>query len=206
VRVEGPDPGLSAEELQAAAAAHLAAREHRRLDIDDEAAGRRLRPAFSGWRTARLLWLRWDAPAPEGVPAMEEVAAEEVADLRWEWVMEDPFDPSEERARAFMRTEAQAYELRGSRWLVRRDEGGAPMAFVVLLEHDGAAEISLAFCTRERRGEGIGTSLLLSAVAAARDCDDVWIVADDEARPKGLYQRLGFAPAWIAHEFTRFPR
>jgi GNAT superfamily N-acetyltransferase len=136
---------------------------------------------------------------------MEEVDAAALAELRWEWAMEDPFDRSEERARAFMKTEAEAYLQRGSRWLVRRDGAGAPIAFVLLLEHDGAAEIALAFCTRERRGEGVGTSLLLSAVAAAGDCDDVWIVADDEGRPKRLYQRLGFAPAWIAHEFTRFP-
>jgi GNAT superfamily N-acetyltransferase len=194
-------------QLESAAERYLSERDHLRLDIDDEAAGARLRPAFTreGWRASRLLWLRWDAPVPRDAPPMEEVGAEDVVHLRWEWVMEDPFDPSEERARAFMNVEAEAYRQRGARWLIRRDQTGTPIAFVVLLVHDGAAEIALAFCSQPYRGQGVGTSLLLSAVSAAPDVDDVWIVADDEGRPKGLYQRLGFAPAWVSHEFTRFP-
>jgi hypothetical protein len=34
---------------------------------------------------------------------------------------------------------------------------------------------------------------------------DLWIVADDEGRPKELYARLGFRPAWTPIEFTRWP-
>jgi hypothetical protein len=34
---------------------------------------------------------------------------------------------------------------------------------------------------------------------------DLWIVADDEDRPKELYARLGFRPAWTAMEFQRLP-
>jgi hypothetical protein len=30
-------------------------------------------------------------------------------------------------------------------------------------------------------------------------------VADDEARPKELYTRLGFRPAWASMEFERHP-
>jgi hypothetical protein len=34
---------------------------------------------------------------------------------------------------------------------------------------------------------------------------DLWIVADDEDRPKELYARLGFRTAWTAMELTRWP-
>ena len=34
---------------------------------------------------------------------------------------------------------------------------------------------------------------------------ETFIVADDEGDPKRLYQRLGFRPVWIQHEFTRRP-
>ena len=44
-----------------------------------------------------------------------------------------------------------------------------------------------------------------AAIEAAGDVDDLWIVADDEGRPKELYARLGFRPAWTSIEFLRVP-
>jgi hypothetical protein len=38
-----------------------------------------------------------------------------------------------------------------------------------------------------------------------RDVDELWIVADDEGRPKQLYSRLGFSPAWTAVQMLRLP-
>jgi hypothetical protein len=40
---------------------------------------------------------------------------------------------------------------------------------------------------------------------AGRDSDDLFICADDEDRPKHLYERLGFRPAWTMTEFLRLP-
>jgi hypothetical protein len=47
--------------------------------------------------------------------------------------------------------------------------------------------------------------MTVAAIRAAGDVDDLWIVADDEDRPKELYARLGFRPAWTAVEFMRLP-
>jgi hypothetical protein len=44
-----------------------------------------------------------------------------------------------------------------------------------------------------------------AAIEAAGDVGDLWIVADDDDRPKDLYRRLGFRPAWTTMEFTRLP-
>ena len=44
-----------------------------------------------------------------------------------------------------------------------------------------------------------------AAIEAAGEVEDLWIVADADDRPKELYARLGFRPAWITAEFTREP-
>ena len=43
------------------------------------------------------------------------------------------------------------------------------------------------------------------AIEAAGDVRDLWIVADDDDRPKQLYGRLGFRPAWTGVQFQRLP-
>ena len=57
----------------------------------------------------------------------------------------------------------------------------------------------------EYRGGGRGTALTRAAIEAAGEVDDLWIVADDEDRPKQLYARLGFRPVWTSIEFLRAP-
>ena len=59
LRLEGPDPGASADDLAAIADRVQDGLRHRRIEIEDEAAGVRLRPGFDrlGWRTTRLVWL-----------------------------------------------------------------------------------------------------------------------------------------------------
>jgi ribosomal protein S18 acetylase RimI-like enzyme len=58
----------------------------------------------------------------------------------------------------------------------------------------------------DHRGRGIGTALTCAAIDAAGNAEDLWIVADDEGRPKELYARLGFRPAWAITEILRPPR
>jgi hypothetical protein len=41
-----------------------------------------------------------------------------------------------------------------------------------------------------------------AAIEAAGDIRDLWIVADDDGRPKELYARLGFRPVWRMAQFT----
>ena len=84
-------------------------------------------------------------------------------------------------------------------------EGGAPAAFAQLEHVGGAAEITQVYVDPEHRGGGRGTAMTRAAIEAAGDVRDLWIVADDEDRPKQLYARLGFRPAWTAMEFVRLP-
>ncbi len=92
----------------------------------------------------------------------------------------------------------------GTRILAVR-ESGRPVAYAQL-EHIGrSAEIAHVFVHPEHRGEGLGTAVTRAAIEAASGVEGLLIVADDAGRPKELYRRLGFRPAWRAVEMLRLP-
>jgi GNAT superfamily N-acetyltransferase len=84
-------------------------------------------------------------------------------------------------------------------------EGGVPVAFAQLERVGAAAEIAQVYVHPEYRGGGRGTAMTRAAIEAAGDVRDLWIVADDDDRPKELYVRLGFRAAWTTAEVTLWP-
>ena len=203
VRVEEA-PAMSVDALVAFADEVLAGLAHRRVDFDLLTAAEPFRSEFEakGWRALRLLWMRHDAPAPRA-PDMpvEEVSYDLVHDLRVAWHREDfpDQDPGSYHA------QAREVALRRNVKVLALREHGAPVAFAQL-ERDGeAAEITQVYVSPEHRGRGRGAAMTHAAIEAAGDVRDLWIAADDEDRPKHLYARLGFRPAWAAMEFLRLP-
>ena len=137
--------------------------------------------------------MRHESPPPPGpdVP-VEEVPYDSVHDLRVAWHREDfpDQDPGEYHAQArevAMRRDVQV--LDGARG--RRAGGVRPAR-----ARGHGAEITQVFVQPEHRGGGRGTAMTRAAIEAAGDVRDLWIGADDEDRPKELYARLGFRPAW----------
>ena len=203
VRVE-EDPPMGVDDLEAFADEALAGFAHRGVEVEVIAAAERLRPGFQarGWRTLRLVWMRHEAPPPPGpdIP-VQEVPYDAVQALRVAWHEED-----------FPGQDAGEYHAQAREVALRRDvqvlavhERGAPVAFAHL-ERDGpGAEITQVYVHPEHRGAGRGTAMTRAAIAAAGDVRDLWIVADDEDRPKELYRRLGFRPVWTTMEFMRPP-
>jgi GNAT superfamily N-acetyltransferase len=127
---------------------------------------------------------------------------EVVRDLRIAWHGED--FPGDDIA-DYLDEAREVAELLSARVLAVR-EAGDPLAFTQLERHGGSAEVSLVYVRPDHRGRGLGTALTCAAIDAAGDVDDLWIVADDEGRPKELYTRLGFRPEWRAVEALRLPR
>ncbi len=85
-------------------------------------------------------------------------------------------------------------------------EDSEAVGFAQIEYIDGSAEITQVFVSAKHRGSGRGTAMTRAAIEAAiDDVDDLWIVADDEDRPKELYRRLGFSPVWVSTEFLRLP-
>jgi ribosomal protein S18 acetylase RimI-like enzyme len=203
VRVED-EPGLTVAELVAFADEALAGFPHRRIDFDRIEAAEPLRPGFEalGWRTERLLCMRYEGRVPQDLGiAVEEVTYDAVDRLRRRWYAEDfpDEDPGD------FHEQARAVALaRGVRVLAVRHDG-EPIAYAQVDRIDDAAEVSHVYVDSGHRGEGLGTELTAAAIAAAGSVADLWIYADDEDRPKRLYERLGFRPAWTSMEVTRAP-
>jgi GNAT superfamily N-acetyltransferase len=203
VRVE-EDPAMSVEELVAFADAALAGLGHRRVDFDLIDSAEPLRAAFEaqGWKAQRLLWMRHEVPPPPGPDlAVEEVPYDAVDDLRVAWHREE----SPDQDPADYHAQAREVALRIGARVVAVREGGTPVAFAQLERIGSAAEITQVYVHPEYRGAGRGTAMTQAAIDAASDVRDLWIVADDEDRPKELYARLGFRPAWVTMEFLRRP-
>jgi GNAT superfamily N-acetyltransferase len=195
---------LSVEALVSFADEALAGLAHRRVDFEVVAAAEPLRAGFEalGWKAMRLLWMRHAGRTPPGAGmAVEEVPYDAVRDLRHAWHQEDfpGQDPTAHDA------DARQVALRRNAQVLAVLEDGAPVAFAQI-ERDGeAAEITQVYVRPEYRGDGRGTAITRAAIEAAGDVSDLWIVADDEDRPKHLYARLGFRPAWTTMEFLRLP-
>jgi ribosomal protein S18 acetylase RimI-like enzyme len=203
VRVER-DPRATVDELASFADEALDGLEHRRMDFEAVAAAEPLRAGFDarGWRTARLLALRHAGrlgPGP-GAP-VEEVPYDAVHPLRVAWYRED--FPDQDPA-GYHEQAREVALSRGVQVLALR-EGNEPVGFAQLSREGSAAEITQVYVRPSHRGSGRGTALTRAAIDAAGDARDLWIVADDEGRPKDLYQRLGFSPAWTSMELTLWP-
>jgi ribosomal protein S18 acetylase RimI-like enzyme len=203
VRVED-DPGMSVEALVDVADEALAGLEHRRFDFDVVAAADALRPGFEaiGWKTMRLVWMRHASPAPPGPDiAVREVPYDTVHELRLAWHGEDFPDQTTLTYFDHAREVAMSRDVR----TLAVHDGDRPIAFAQLERAGEAAEITQVFVHPDYRGGGRGTAMTRAAIEAAGDVRDLWIAADDEDRPKELYARLGFRPAWTAMEVTRWP-
>jgi predicted GNAT family acetyltransferase len=203
VRVE-EDPGMSAEQLAAFADQALAGLSHRRVDIEVVDAGDRLRPDFEriGWLTQRLVWMRHGhGPLPATEIQVEEVSFDDVIDLREAWLRED--FPDLEVGDYFVEAREVARIHNASVLAVL--DSGVPVAYAQLARAGGSAEIAQVYVRADHRGRGLGTAVTRAAIEAAGDVEDLWIVADDEARAKEIYARLGFRPVWRAVEVLRLP-
>jgi GNAT superfamily N-acetyltransferase len=204
LRLEAPDPGLRASEL-AAEADHLQGDlRHRHIEVEHEDAGRRLRPGFEalGWTATRLVWMALKEP-PAGRD-FEEVPVELTRALRLDWARSDGLELSERDFQQQATAEEDVARRRGVRALVARGEDGEPTAYALFHTDGSTAEVEQAYVKPALRGRGTGGALVAAAARAGR-ATETFIMADDEGDSKRLYERLGFRPVWIHHEFTRRP-
>ena len=208
VRVEGEDPGLDAEALAAAAEPLLADLGHRRIEVEEPAAGARLAPGFAamGWITERLAFLHRELPAasPGGTHGAELVVGpfEASRPLRVAWQGETIWNENA----GFALLEEEVGRRRGTRAVVGV-LGGEPAGFSAFSAHGDAVEVELVFCLPERRNGGLGGALVCRALeeAHAAGARQALIEADDTGDAKRLYERLGFRTVWVRHVFTRKP-
>jgi GNAT superfamily N-acetyltransferase len=201
--VEG-HPRLTAGELVAASDAALAGLEHRRIDFERVEAADAVRSDLEAahWEATRLLWMLHTDPLPPGPGiAVEEVDYDSVLGMRIAWHLEDFPDLDTRDYLGNAREVAMTREVR----VLAVVEDGEPTGFAQVERIGDAAEVTQVYVHPEHRGAGRGTAITRAAIEAAGEVDDLWIAADDEGRPKELYARLGFRPAWTSMEFLRVP-
>ncbi len=205
VRVE-EDPAMDAAELAAFADRALDGLDHRRIDFEQIEPARARRAEFErmGWKPQALVWMHHADPAAVETEEDFDVveAPYEAADaLRLSWREEDFGDYAFDES---FREGAMAVAMaRGVSVLVVR-QGAEAVAFAQIERAAGQAEITQVYVHPERRGEGRGTAITRAAIRAAA-AGELWIIADDEDRPKRLYERLGFAPVCRTMELTWLP-
>jgi GNAT superfamily N-acetyltransferase len=151
----------------------------------------------------RLAWMLRTGAPPAEAPGVDEVPFAATRDLRGRWHRGEAWAGDERAVLDFLDRQDEVAARRGERAFVVR-EAGRPIAFAALLTDVDAVEIEQVFVAPDRRGAGLGTRLIETALAAG-DRDTAWIVADDDGRAKPLYERLGFAAVWLQHAFVRYP-
>jgi GNAT superfamily N-acetyltransferase len=206
-RVEGPDPGVTAEELAAAAEPALAGLGHRRIELEDSEAGQRVAEGFArmGWVTERLasLFREISPPPTPGVTTAAELSIEDfkaTRPLRAAWQTESIWGDTPE----FALVEEEVAHRRGTRAAIAR-LGGEPAGFAAYSMIGDVVEVELVFVLPERRDGGLGGALVARALAAAADegAREAVIEADDVGAAKRLYERLGFRTVWQRSSFTK---
>jgi len=199
------DANLGVDELVELADRELGGLSHRRIDFDVVETGERLRPAFtaSGWEATRLVWMRYERSTPPAAGlAVTEVDYDAVRDMRLAWLSDDYGDGEFEAFLDGARELAQAHRPR----VLAAIEGGIAAGFSQIERLGDDAEVALVYVRPAHRGRGLGTQLTIAAIRACAGASQIWICADDEGRPKHLYERLGFRPAWTMLEFLRRDR
>jgi GNAT superfamily N-acetyltransferase len=206
VRVE-EDPDLDAAELAAFTDRALDGLRHRRIDFEqiEPAQARRAEFERLGYKATALVWMHHTDPAAvaagEGIEV--EPAPYEAADgLRLAWNQEDFEDYAFDED--FRTGAREVAETRDVSVLVVR-EAGEPIAFAQVERSGDGAEVTQVYVHPDHRGGGRGTAMTRAAIRSAADVRDLWIVADDEDRPKRLYERLGFRPVCRTMELTWLP-
>jgi ribosomal protein S18 acetylase RimI-like enzyme len=204
VRVER-DPGMSVESLVAFADKALAEHAHRRIDFELADIAESLHASFAthGFASERLVWMRHEtarSSIPDGI-AVEEVPYDIVLPLRVSWFEEDF---PEAQLGGHLAEAREVHLLLGARIFAVLD-GGEPVGYAQLERLGRSAEITQVYVRADHGGRGLGTALTCAAIDAAGEVDDLWIVADDEGRPKRLYERLGFRSVWTMVELLRPP-
>ena len=196
---------MSVGELVAFADRALDGLAHRRFDVDDVTVADALRAGFAAYRVEDAA-ARVDAPrGSHPVRAVRSRSARSPTTRCTSCASPGTGRTSPTRTRAGTtrrRGRSRCFERSASSPC---NEGDRPVAFAQLEQIADSAEITQVYVHPDHRGGGRGTAMTRAAIEAAGDVRDLWIVADDEDRPKELYARLGFRTAWTAMELTRWP-
>lgn len=179
---------------------------HRKVVVNDEAAGRRLAAGFRGlgWEVERLLFMELAGPAPtiEQGASVREVSPEERAVALVDYLPQvgDKYAPDVlDQLIASRGVVEDAVEARRFGAFV----DGKLASLCELYLEDGTAQIENVTTATPYRRRGLSKAVVTSAIAEARAAggDFLFLIADADDWPKEMYARLGFEPIGVTYEF-----
>jgi GNAT superfamily N-acetyltransferase len=206
--VDALAPDVTAETLVDSADRILggAGYRHRRVVITDDATGVRMQPSLlaAGYLaepSVQMVLRR--APDRPPVIAVEECSFAASRALTEEIYRREGQVPADLIPRFVDQHESWERAIGARRFVARIDGVLAGQCELYL---DGLdAQVEFVDTLEEFRGRGVARSVVLGAVAVARDvgAERIFIMGDDDDWPKELYQRLGFDPMARRWDFTR---
>jgi GNAT superfamily N-acetyltransferase len=198
VRVEATAPRLRAGDVAFAAERRFP--DAPAVEVLHEPIGAALAPAFAaaGWQVSRHLLMALEE-APSGVAAgVEEVAPDDVWELREEWMRSEPWG-SDEAVAAMLRWERWRAELTGARAFCAFEDG-RPASMCMLLATPHADEVERVYTSPSHRGRGLAYAVVARALHEAGD-QLTFLFTDAHGAAQHLYARLGFRRAWTVYRF-----
>jgi ribosomal protein S18 acetylase RimI-like enzyme len=197
--VERGSPRTSAPELAGEADRILggAGLAHREVFVEDDAEGARLAPGFRSlrWSADHVVAMAHRGRQTRTAPgvAVREASFEGARPLLEEVVGRAPYGGSAEVVRQLVEHRAMLERAVGARFFVGERDGIAA-GICELYTIGDVAQVEDVNTLEEHRGRGVATAVVLAAVDAARAAGAriVFLLADDDDWPKGLYRNLGF--------------
>jgi len=188
---------LEAEALAAEASRVVAGKgeRHVRITVHDDALGARLATGFTalGWSAERdLVMVDSRLRVADGAAAPVTVASRADADRMMARIRADhPYGDSPDAVEQLAAYDRRCWDAFDGRLFVAPAD--QPAAAAELRRLDGIGEIAMVETIRSGRRSGLGTAVVLAALAASRGADKMtFLQADADDWPKDWYERLGF--------------
>jgi GNAT superfamily N-acetyltransferase len=205
-------PGMTGEEVIAAADASLAAYGHRAVAIRDEAEGARLAEeigAASGWEVETTLYMAWQQESGRnpGHPVRETLLADRES-LRHELIRSE-FPPGtadvEETTEQLLEMNRRYGVAAGDRWFSTPLE--QPASICCLLSRGEIGQIENVGTLVSARGHGYAQAVVLAALTASREAGHqvTFVIAEAEDWPRLMYEKLGFRTCGLMHVLRKAP-
>lgn len=182
---------------------------HRHVLVTDAVGGDRLAGGMRklGWSARRYVVMvqRSDPDRPADLSAVREVDEPTIRAFSEASLRLDPAGFSEEAIEQILGQKRVAADA-GARFFAIESRG--VVASGCDLYTDGrVAQIESVMTLPEHRNRGLSRAVVLRALAEARAAghDVVFLLAEEDDWPRGLYLRLGFEDAGFTHVFMRRP-
>jgi GNAT superfamily N-acetyltransferase len=200
----------SFEELVALADEAQAHLPYRRVTLEPAAISPELEEAFraAGWKAEHDLLMvhAWDPDRSVDTSSVDDVEEADHLRLGRLWSLEEAPDIGDDVLDALAHFWHREAEARGDRLLGVPDPQGNGILAKAKLRSDGeVAQVEDVYTVAAARGRGLGRALVTRAVQLAEDerHELIFIVADEDDWPKGLYAQIGFEPVGRVVHFHR---